>query len=60
MKQRPLFQLQNKYIVTATKSGLLVIDQHRAHQRILYEELVPIGAEGRSGSYAAIAFPYNH
>ena len=39
-EQRPLFQLQNRYIVTATKSGLLLIDQHRAHQRILYEDLV--------------------
>lgn len=31
------FQLQNKYIVSTLKSGLLVIDQNRAHQRILYE-----------------------
>ncbi len=37
---RPLFQLQNKYIVTSTKSGLILVDQHRAHQRILYETLV--------------------
>lgn len=37
---RPLFQLNNRYIVTATKSGLLLIHQHRAHQRILYEQLV--------------------
>ena len=39
VKQRPLFQLQNKYIVTATKSGLLVIDD-TARTSILYEELV--------------------
>ena len=26
VKQRPLFQLQNKYIVTATKSGLLIAE----------------------------------
>ena len=37
---RPLFQLQNRYIVTSTKSGLILVDQHRAHQRILYETLV--------------------
>ncbi len=34
------FQLQKKYIVSTLKSGLLVIDQHRAHTRILYEELL--------------------
>ncbi|AUP78354.1 DNA mismatch repair endonuclease MutL [Flavivirga eckloniae] len=33
-------QLHNKYIVSTIKSGMLVIDQHRAHQRILYEELL--------------------
>jgi len=37
---RPMFQLQNRFIVTSTKSGLILIDQHRAHQRILYETLV--------------------
>ncbi|OYU85373.1 MAG: DNA mismatch repair protein MutL [Flavobacterium sp. BFFFF2] len=31
------FQLQRKYIVSTLKSGLLVIHQQRAHQRVLYE-----------------------
>lgn len=30
-------QLQNKYIVSTIKSGLVFIHQSRAHQRILYE-----------------------
>lgn len=34
------FQLQKKYIVSTLKNGLLVIDQHRAHTRVLYEELL--------------------
>ncbi|WP_304036950.1 DNA mismatch repair endonuclease MutL [Mesonia mobilis] len=34
------FQLQKKYIISSLKSGLLVIDQHRAHTRILYEDLL--------------------
>ena len=34
------YQLHNKYIVSAIKSGMLVIDQHRAHQRILYEDFL--------------------
>ncbi|RED47555.1 DNA mismatch repair endonuclease MutL [Seonamhaeicola aphaedonensis] len=34
------YQLHNKYIVSTIKSGMLVIDQHRAHQRILYEDFL--------------------
>ncbi len=34
------FQLQNKYVVSTIKSGMLVIDQHRAHQRVLYEDFL--------------------
>lgn len=33
------FQWQNKYIVTHHKGELLIIDQHRAHQLILFEKL---------------------
>lgn len=34
------YQLHNKYVVSTIKSGMLVIDQHRAHQRILYENFL--------------------
>ena len=30
------YQYKGRYIMTAVKSGLMVIDQHRAHARILY------------------------
>ena len=30
------YQYKGRYIMTAVKSGLMVIDQHRAHTRILY------------------------
>jgi len=33
-------QLNKKYIVSKTKSGLIIINQERAHQRILYEEFL--------------------
>lgn len=33
-------QYQGRYIVTALKSGLAIIDQHRAHIRILYERYI--------------------
>ncbi|WP_420572556.1 DNA mismatch repair endonuclease MutL [Kordia sp.] len=34
------YQLHRKYIVSSIKSGIVIIDQHRAHQRVLYEQLL--------------------
>ncbi|MDR0227713.1 MAG: DNA mismatch repair endonuclease MutL [Flavobacteriaceae bacterium] len=34
------FQIHRKYIVSPIKSGMLIIDQGRAHQRILYENFI--------------------
>lgn len=34
------YQLNNKYIISTIKSGMVIIDQHRAHQRVLYEEFL--------------------
>lgn len=34
----PLGQLHNSFIIAADRSGLLLIDQHVAHERILFEE----------------------
>ncbi len=34
------FQLRRKYIVTTIRSGMLIIDQSRAHQRVLYEKFL--------------------
>jgi DNA mismatch repair protein MutL len=35
---RKFFQIKNKYIVCPVKSGLMLIDQKRAHERVLYEK----------------------
>ena len=37
-KVQKTFQLHNKYIINTIKSGMVVIDQNRAHERILYED----------------------
>ena len=34
------FQYKHRYIMTSVHSGLMVIDQHRAHVRILYERFL--------------------
>ncbi|MDC1336593.1 DNA mismatch repair endonuclease MutL [Flavobacteriaceae bacterium] len=36
----PSFQIKSKYIITKTSSGIVIIDQKRAHQRILYENFL--------------------
>lgn len=33
-------QIQNRYIITSIKSGLMIIDQRKGHQRILFESFM--------------------
>lgn len=35
-----VIQFKNKYILSPARSGLLIIDQHRAHIRVLYERFL--------------------
>jgi DNA mismatch repair protein MutL len=38
LRDKPvLWQLHNKYIFSQIKSGMMIVDQHVAHERILYE-----------------------
>jgi DNA mismatch repair protein MutL len=39
----PLYQLKDSFIVTTDGESLLIIDQHAAHERILYEKLKHVG-----------------
>mgnify|MGYP003607073366 CR=1 FL=1 len=34
------YQIHKKYIVSPIKSGMVIIDQQRAHQRVLYEQFL--------------------
>jgi DNA mismatch repair protein MutL len=36
----PLGQLQNAYIVARSREGLVVVDQHAAHEQVLFERLL--------------------
>ncbi|MFC2086443.1 DNA mismatch repair endonuclease MutL [Bacteroidota bacterium] len=37
---KSVFQFKNKYILSPIKSGLMIIDQKRAHERILFEKFL--------------------
>jgi len=35
-----MWQVHNTYILAETRQGLILVDQHSAHERVLYEEIV--------------------
>ncbi len=45
-RSAPFWQLHRTYICTQTKGGLVVIDQHNSHERILYNEAKKALADG--------------
>ena len=50
------YQYKGCYIMTAVKSGLLIIDQHRAHVRILYDSYIQ-RFQQRSAPVQRLLFP---
>jgi DNA mismatch repair protein MutL len=53
---RKFFQVKNKYIVCPVKSGLMLIDQRRAHERVLYEKFMECLSTNRAVSQTEL-FP---
>jgi DNA mismatch repair protein MutL len=53
-----LFQLMNRYLVSSIGSALLVIDQQRAHERILYEQFLKTITQKQTASQQLL-FPYD-
>ncbi len=54
--QRRFFQVKNKYIACPVKSGFMLIDQKRAHERILFEKYMELLNDKRPSSQAEM-FP---
>ena len=47
---KEVLQVRGRYVITQTHNGLLIVDQHRAHVRILYEQYMKQFATERSVS----------
>jgi DNA mismatch repair protein MutL len=50
------YQYKGRYILTSIKSGLMIIDQHRAHVRVLYERYLH-QIEQQRGVSQQVLFP---
>jgi len=55
-KAKNVFQLKNKYILTPIRSGLMIIDQRKAHERILFEKFIK-SLENHQGIAQQTLFP---
>jgi DNA mismatch repair protein MutL len=56
--KKQAFQIRNKYIVTSISSGIIIINQTRAHQRILFDQFIH-QIENGQGSSQQLLFPEN-
>ncbi len=52
----PLWQLHHKYVLAQTRHGFMIIDQHAAHERILYEQAL-MNLRGSMAATQQLLFP---
>ena len=56
-KDVQFWQIHNRYILSEIKSGMVLIDQHVAHERILFEKITKIFNEGGQSGGQKLLFP---
>jgi DNA mismatch repair protein MutL len=52
----PIWQLHERYLLAPIRGGLVIVDQHAAHERILYEE-ARANLYGGAGTSQVLLFP---
>ncbi len=56
--RRPsLLQIHNSFILAETRDGVIIVDQHAAHERVLYERIIH-GFESGDGEGQRLLFPF--
>lgn len=45
----PILQIENKFLVTQLRNGIVVVDQQAAHERVLYEKFLEQEKKGSAG-----------
>ena len=55
-EEKALFQIHNRYVVRQVRSGIMILDQQFAHERILYEKFLN-QLKNRSGESQQDLFP---
>lgn len=55
--QANLWQVHNRYILSQIKSGLVIIDQHVAHERVLFEKTLKYLEDHRTVPSQQLLFP---
>lgn len=53
---RPVLQLLGRYMLAQLRSGFIIVDQQRAHERIIYERAM-LALDKGSGSSQVLLFP---
>jgi DNA mismatch repair protein MutL len=53
-----LIQVQNRFIVANVKSGLMIVDQQKAHERIIFERIRKLLNHGILGEQQRNLFPH--
>ncbi|MCY4400403.1 MAG: DNA mismatch repair endonuclease MutL [Gemmatimonadetes bacterium] len=52
-----LLQIHNSFILAETRDGVIIVDQHAAHERVLYEGIIR-GFESGEGEGQRLLFPF--